>query len=91
MKLHILKDIFAILASVVAFFAICFDRCYVQDKSAFYRIFFITVMLTDGYFVLNPSSYDHEFGNNNETKALFGIFSISLLIFMVYLSTCIMK
>ena len=93
MKLHILKDILAVVAANIAI--ILFSKCKV-DIIYFSRLFMYVIILIDGSFLLHYviskqyeiSSYKTNFGNNLPTYLFMFVLLYPLFVFLKYVHNC---
>ena len=94
MKLHILKDIFAVIAANVVIILLSL-QCKI-DIRYFCRLFMYTIILIDGTFLLQyitsnhyvKSSYNEQFGHNLPTYMFILVLIYPLFVFLKYMYKC---
>jgi hypothetical protein len=94
MKLHILKDIFAVIAANIVIILLSL-QCKI-DVRYFCRLFMYTIILIDGTFLLQyitsnhyvKSSYNEQFGHNLPTYMFIFVLIYPLFVFLKYMYEC---
>lgn len=94
MKLHILKDIFAVIAANVVIILLSL-QCKI-DVTSFCRLFMYTIILIDGTFLLQyftskhyeSSSYNEKLGHNLPTYMFVLVLIYPLFVFLKYMYEC---
>jgi hypothetical protein len=89
MKLHVCKDYVAVFLATLGILLISFDKCYVENKSVFYRIFLSVIVLIDSYFLLKPKAYRDSFGYNTSTYVFLGLLCLPFVSMSFYVVSCI--
>ena len=95
MKLHILKDIFAVIAANIVIILLSL-RCKKIDVRYFCRLFMYTIILIDGTFLLQYftsnhnelSSYNEKLGQNLPTYMFILVLVYPFFVLLKYIFKC---
>lgn len=90
MKSHIVKDIIAILSSIIGIIAISSNKCYFNnDKRKYFILMFLMIIMFDGFFVFNQKAYTYNLGYNKQTYILLSVLLAPILTLTFWIYECL--